>query len=111
AAALNSEPGYANYVLAYVAAFNKDPGKSVRLMSQSYQAGFTPAASALGLILSQGYGVSKNAKQAETFFLRAAAGGHVPAPMLLCRFYMKGDCGIAKMILGSLLFPFMFAYM
>jgi hypothetical protein len=30
--------------------------------------------------------------------------------MLLCRFYMRGDCGNAKRVFGLLLFPFSFLY-
>jgi len=109
-AALSSEPGYANYVLSYAAYFEKNAAKAIDLMCESHKAKFIPAASALGLILGQGYGVSKHPKEAETFFLRAIVSGHIPAPMLLCRFYMRGDCGNAKRIVGLLLFPFSFLY-
>jgi TPR repeat protein len=109
-AALNSEPGYANYVLAYVAAFEKNAPKAIDLMCKSHKAKFIPAASALGLILGQGYGTSKDPKKAETFLLRASFSRHIPAPMLLCRFYLRGDCGLAKWILGLLFFPFAFVY-
>jgi len=109
-AALNAEPGYANFVLAYAAAFEKNAPKAADLMYRSHEAKFIPAASALGLILSQGYGTSKNPKKAEIFFLRAIFARHNPAPMLLCRFYLRGDCGLAKWVLGLLFSPFAFAY-
>jgi TPR repeat protein len=109
-AALNAEPGYASYILAYAASFEKNPPKAAGLMVKSHEARFVPAASALGLILSQGYGTSKNAKKAEIFFLRAIFAWHNPAPMLLCRFYIRGDCGLIKRVLGFLFFPFAFAY-
>jgi hypothetical protein len=109
-AALNSEPGYANYVLAYAAAFERNAAKSIDLMCESHKAKFIPAASALGLILGQGYGTSKHPKEAETFLLRAIFSHHIPAPMLLCRFYLRGDCGIAKWILGLFFYPFAFVY-
>lgn len=109
-AALNSEPGYANYVLAYAAALENNAAKSIDLMCESYKANFLPAASALGLILGQGYGIAKHPKEAETFFLRAIIARHIPAPMLLCRFYLRGDCGTAKWSLGLLCFPFAFLY-
>ncbi|HEY6619997.1 MAG TPA: hypothetical protein VIY68_10655 [Steroidobacteraceae bacterium] len=109
-AALGSEPGYANYVLAYAAGYEKDATASVRLMYESYKAGFMPAASALGLILGQGYGVSKDFSKAESFFLRAIFMGHIPAPMLLCRFYTLGKRGVFKRILGILFFPIVGLY-
>ena len=110
-AALGREPGYANYVLAYAASYEKDSAKSVELMYESYKAHFIPAASAIGLIFGQGYGVSKDPKKAEAFFLRAISLGHIPAPMLLCRFYMQGQRGVVKRILGLFLYPFSFLYM
>lgn len=109
-AALRSEPGYANYILAYVAQFEKNAAKSIDLMVKSYRAGFLPAASALGLICGQGYGGAKDPRKAETFFWRAIRSGHTPAPLLLCRFYARGDCGIAKRFLGALMIPVAFMY-
>src|ERR1700743_121120 len=109
-AALGSEPGYANYVLAYAASYEKDAPTSARLMYSSYKAGFVPAASALGLLLAQGYGAAKDYKKAEGYFLRAVAMKHIPAPMLLCRFYTLGRRGVLKQILGILLFPCAFLY-
>jgi hypothetical protein len=85
-------------------AYEKDATTGVRLMYQSYKAAFIPATSALGLILGQGYGVSKDFKKAEQFFLRALAMGHIPAPMLLCRFYTLGKRGVFKQIVGILFF-------
>lgn len=109
-AALGAEPGYANYVLAYAATYEKDATNSARLMYRAYKAGFVPAASAVGLILGQGYGVAKDFKKAEQCFLHAIAMRHIPAPMLLCRFYTLGRRGALKQILGILLFPFAFLY-
>jgi TPR repeat protein len=109
-AALSGEPGYANYVLAYAATYEKASAASVRYMSLSYQAGFIPAASALGLIFSQGYGTAKDSLKAEQYFLRAIIMGHVPAPMLLCRFYTLGRRGFLKQIVGIMLFPIAFLY-
>ena len=108
--ALRSEPGYASYILSYVAHFEKNGRKAIDLMWQSYRAQFIPAASAIGLIFGQGYGGLKNPKRAENFFWRAIRLGHIPAPMLLCRFYMRGDRGIVKRLLGLLAFPFAFFY-
>lgn len=109
-AALSREPGYANYVLSYVAGFEKRPKDAINRMVDSYKANFIPAASALGLIMAQGYGVTKHPKEAETFFLRAISAGHIPAPMLLCRFYMRGSRGFVKRVLGAVFFPFAFMY-
>ena len=109
-AAVAGEPGYANYVLAYAATYEKASEASVRFMALSYKAGFMPAASALGLILSQGYGVEKDSFKAEQYFLRAIIMGHVPAPMLLCRFYTLGRRGFFKQIAGISLFPTAFLY-
>jgi len=109
-AALSHEPGYANYVLSYVASFERRPNDAVNRMVDSYKAKFIPAASALGLILAQGYGVSKNPKDAETFFWRAISAGHIPAPMLLCRFYVRGSRGVAKRLFGAVLFPLAWLY-
>ena len=109
-AALRSEPGYANYILAYVAQFEKNTAKSIDLMLQSYRARFIPAASALGLICGQGYGVARDPKKAEIFFWRAIRSGHIPAPYLLCRLYIRGDCGVVKRILAILAIPVVIAY-
>jgi hypothetical protein len=108
--ALSREPGYANYVLSYVAAFENDPKKAISLMTASYMARFLPAASALGLILAQGYGVSRHPKEAEIFLLRAIKAGHIPATFILCRFYMQGQRGHGKWILGLSLIPFAWLY-
>jgi TPR repeat protein len=110
-AALRSEPGYANYILAYVAQFEKNVDKSIDLMYLSYRARFIPAASALGLICGQGYGVAKDPKKAEIFFWRAIRAGHVPALYLLCRLCMRGDCGVVKRILAILVSPVVFIYL
>jgi TPR repeat protein len=109
-AALGSEPGYANYILSYVAIYEENAAKAIDLMCESYKAHFIPAASAIGLILGQGYGVSKHPKEAEIFFTRAIFAGHLPAPLLLCRFYLQGQCGLAKQLLGLLLLPFSILY-
>jgi hypothetical protein len=108
--ALSREPGFANYVLSYAAAFENDAKKAINLMTAAYMAHFVPAASALGLILSQGWGVSKHPKEAEIFFLRAVKAGHIPATLLLCRFYMQGKRGEVKRILNVTLFPFAWLY-
>jgi hypothetical protein len=109
-AALSREPGYANYVLSYVAAFEKRPKDAINRMVDSYKSNFIPAASALGLMMAQGYGVAQHPTEAETFFLRAISAGHIPAPLLLCRFYMRGSRGFAKRVLGAVLLPFAFLY-
>jgi TPR repeat protein len=109
-AALSREPGYANYVLSYAAVFEKRPKDAINRMVDSYRSNFIPAASALGLIMGQGYGVTRHPKEAETFFLRAISAGHIPAPLLLCRFYMRGSRGVAKQALGAVLLPFAFLY-
>jgi hypothetical protein len=109
-AAVGREPGYANYVLSYVASFEKRPKDAINRMVDSYKSKFIPAASALGLIMAQGYGVAKHPKEAETFFLRAISAGHIPAPLLLCRFYVRGGRGFAKRVLGAVLLPFAWLY-
>jgi TPR repeat protein len=107
-AALGTEPGYANYILAYAAAAERDAAKSVDLMCRSYRACFIPAASALGLICA--YGSRKYPKKAEFFFWRAIRLGHVPALYLLCRLYMRGDCGLVKRILAIIVIPVVLMY-
>lgn len=109
-AALSREPGYANYVLSYVAYYEKNAKKAIDLMIESYKAKFIPASSALGLILAQGWGVAKQPREAETFFLRAVFAGHIPATLILCHFYMRGNRGFAKRLLGIVLLPFAFLY-
>jgi TPR repeat protein len=109
-AALSGEPGYANYVLSYVAYYEKHTKKAIDCMVESYKARFIPASSALGLIFAQGYGVTKRPKDAETFFLRAIFAGHIPATLMLCLFYMKGDCGLVLRMLGTVLYPAAFLY-
>ena len=109
-AALSREPGYANYVLSYVAYYEQDAKKAINLMGESYMAKFIPASTALALILAQGYGVAKHPKEAEVFFLRAIYAGHSPAALMLCKFYLRGNRGFAKRLLGALLSPFAYLY-
>jgi TPR repeat protein len=109
-AALGREPGYANFILSYVAVSENDAKKAINLMAASYRAKFVPAASALGLIFAAGYGVAKHPKEAETFFLRAIRRGHIPSTLVLCRFYKRGQRGFLKSIVGQLLFPFVWLY-
>lgn len=108
--AVRREPGYANYVLSYVAYYEKDAKKAINLMVESYLAKFIPASSALGLILAQGYGVAKHPREAEIFFLRAVSAGHIPATLMLCHFYLRGNRGFALRLLGAALLPFAFLY-
>jgi TPR repeat protein len=110
-AALSREPGYANYVLSYVAALEKDAKGAINRMVDSYMAKFIPASTALALIHAQGYGIGKHPKEAEIFFLRAIFAGHIPAPYALCRFYMSGNRGFAKQILGAVLTPVGWLYL
>jgi TPR repeat protein len=109
-AALGGEPGYANYVLSYVAYYEKDAKRAINLMVASYMAKFIPASTALALINAQGYGISKHPKEAEIFFLRAISAGHIPAALMLCGFYMRGNRGFAKRLLGAVLYPFAWLY-
>jgi TPR repeat protein len=109
-AALSHEPGYANYVLSYVALYENDAKRAIKRMVDSYMARFIPASTALALINAQGYGVGKHPKEAEIFFLRAISAGHIPAAFMLCRFYMRGNRGFAKRLLGGVLFPFALLY-
>jgi TPR repeat protein len=109
-AALSREPGYANFILSYAAHFENDPKKAIQLMAASYRAQFVPAATALALIFAAGYGVAKHPKEAETFFLRGIKSGHIPPTLLLCRFYRRGERGLAKGIVGHLLFPLAWLY-
>jgi TPR repeat protein len=110
-AALSREPGYANYILSYAAHFENDPKKAIDRMAASYRAHFVPAAGALALIFSAGYGVAKHPKEAETFFLRGIKSGHIPSTVMLCRFYKRGERGFVKMIFGHLLFPLAWLYL
>lgn len=109
-AALSREPGYANFILSYVAYFENDSKKAIDLMAASYRAHFAPAASALALIFAAGYGVAKHPREAETFLLRAIRSGHIPSTVVLCRFYKRGQRGFLKSVLGQLLFPFAWLY-
>jgi TPR repeat protein len=109
-AALSREPGYANYVLSYVAYYEKDAKRAINRMVDSYMAKFIPASTALALINAQGYGVGKHPKEAEIFFLRAISAGHIPAAFMLCGFYLRGNRGFSKRILGAVLFPFSWLY-
>jgi TPR repeat protein len=109
-AALSREPGYANYVLSYVAYYEKDAKRAINLMAASYMAKFVPASTALALINAQGYGVSKHPLEAEIFFRRAIFAGHIPATFMLCRFYVRGERGLAKRLLGAVLLPFAYSY-
>lgn len=110
-AALSREPGYANYILSYAAHLEKHPKEAIERMAASYRAGFIPAASSLALIFAAGYGVAKDPKQAEILFIRGIKNGHIPSMLLLCRFYIRGERGFIKSIIGRLLLPFVWFYM
>jgi TPR repeat protein len=109
-AALSREPGYANYVLSYAASYEKDVKRAIDRMVDSHRAKFIPASTALALINAQGWGIAKRPKEAEIFFLRSISAGHIPAAWMLCLFYMRGNRGFAKRLLGAVLSPFAWLY-
>jgi hypothetical protein len=110
ATAISTEPGYANYILSTAAILEKNARKAIDLMIASSKAHFIPSFSALGLMFSLGYGGKIYPKNAELLFWRAILAGYHPAPMLLCRFYLRGQRGFIKAILGLLFLPLSMIY-
>jgi TPR repeat protein len=110
AAAISTEPGYANYILSNVAILEKQARNAIDLMIASCKARFIPSFSALGLMLALGYGGRIYPKTAELLFWRAIFAGYLPAPMLLCRFYAQGQRGFMKRIIGLLFLPLSMIY-
>jgi len=106
AAAVSTEPGYANYILSITAMLSGGHLQSVKYMIKAVKAGFPPALSAMAQISNQGMGIRRNLKSAEHYFFRAMERGHIPAAYLLCRFYMLGEAGNLKKLLGLVGCPF-----
>ena len=104
--ATSSEPGYSNYVLAFVALEQGDYASSFTHFIASRNAGFLPAFSASAQLFSNRYcSAERDLKLAENLIIRAIRVGHVPAYMLLARFYLNGKRGLLKRFIGLLFFP------
>ena len=104
--ALSGERGYANYVLACIAIKEQQASAGAQYLRESYSAGFVPAATQLASLALQSSSLSAKAKSGSASILRkAAAAGHRPARVFLWSFYLRGQFGFAKRLLGLLLLP------
>jgi hypothetical protein len=99
--AVAGERGHANYLLGWFALSELQMGAAVKYFIDSHKAGFTPAQTAMASLLIAGSGTSKERKQsAVNMFRRAAAAGHIPARLRLIRFYLSGQPGFTKRLVG-----------
>ncbi len=104
--ATSSEPGYSNYILAFVALAEGNHASSFSHLIASRKAGFLPAFSASAQLFSSLYrSAERDLKLAENLFIRAIRVGHIPAYMLLAGFYLKGKRGLPKRFVGLVLYP------
>lgn len=104
--ALTGERGYANYVLGCIAIKERQVSGIAQYLGESHKAGFVPAATLLASIAIGARNASAKTKSgAERMLLKAAAAGHRPAQLALCGFYLRGRFGLAKRLLGLILFP------
>jgi hypothetical protein len=104
--ALQSERGYANYVLGCIALKENQVVNASKYLLESHKAGFVPAATLLASLLFRARDAAPKAIQsAVTMLRRANAAGHRPALMFLCRLYLSGRAGLAHRVLGLLLLP------
>jgi hypothetical protein len=101
-----AEPGFANYILGWIAKERGSITASIDLFHKSMRAGFVPAVTAIADVHSAMSKDSRyDATQTEKLVWLGIKGGHIPALPFLCRFYMKGARGSVKLVMGAVLWP------
>jgi TPR repeat protein len=105
-AALSSEPGFSNFILACIHVAEGQVNSCIKYCGMSAQSGFLPAVSMGAQIFSERYfSAERDLQLAESRLILAVKKGHVPAILFLARFYLRGTRGFRKRLLGALLIP------
>jgi TPR repeat protein len=105
-AAVPTAPGFSRYILGFIALERGDPSSTFTHFIASRKAGFLPAFSASAQLFSNLYRTAeRDLHLSERLFVRAIRAGHVPAYMFLALFYLKGNRGLWKRVLGAALLP------
>jgi TPR repeat protein len=104
--AVAGERGYANYLLGCLELKEKKLGSALPYLEESRTAGFVPATTLMAsLLLRVKNATSESNQNAVTMLRSACAKGHVPAEIMLSRFYLSGRLGAYKRLLGIVLLP------
>jgi TPR repeat protein len=104
--AISSEPGFSNYILGCIAMLEGQWAPTFRHLNLSGKAGFLPALSTSGKLMSQLYcKTDRDLHASESVLLHAMRKGHIPAFLYLAAFYKSGARGFPKRLLGVFLVP------
>jgi hypothetical protein len=102
--ALSGERGYANYLLGCIELKEKRLGSALPYLEESRKAGFVPATTLMAAQLLRVKNAGAESNRNAVIMLRSAiAKGHVPAKILLSRFYVSGRLGSYKRLVGAVL--------
>jgi TPR repeat protein len=104
--AVSGERGYANYLLGCIELKEKRLGNALPYLEESRKAGFIPATTLMASqLLRVKNAATETNRNAVTMLGSAVAKGHVPAKILLSRFYLSGRLGTYKRLVGAALLP------
>jgi hypothetical protein len=104
--AISGERGYANYLLGCIELKEKRVGNALPYLEQSRKAGFVPATTLMAAQVLRVKNAAADTNRNAVIMLRSAvAKGHVPAKILLSRFYLSGRLGSYKRLVGAVLLP------
>lgn len=95
--------GYANYLLGCIALREKKVAESAKYFVDAFKAGFMPAAIQLASLSIRGASAERK-QQAVNLLHKAAAAGDRPALLNLAQFYISGDVGFTRRLVGLALF-------
>jgi len=104
--AIAGERGYANYLLGCVELKLKNIVSALAYLEESRKAGFVPAITLMASLLLRVKSATAESNQNAVTMLRSAiVKGHIPAQIMLSRFYLSGRLGAYKRLCGILLLP------
>jgi hypothetical protein len=104
--AISGERGYANYLLGCIELKEKRLVNALPYLEESRKAGFVPATTLMAAQLLRVKNAAVETNRNAVIMLRSAvAKGHVPAKILLSRFYLSGRLGFYKRLVGAVLLP------
>ena len=84
----------------------KNYPEALRFFYQAAEKQYSPALLWLGLAHTRGYGVPINQEKGIAYLRLAAEAGNFPARRELAVMMIKGQLGVANIVLGLLLFPY-----
>jgi hypothetical protein len=104
--AISGERGYANYLLGCIELQEKRLGSALPYLEESRKAGFVPATTLMAAQVLRAKNTAAETNRNAVIMLRSAISkGHVPAKILLARFYLSGRLGSYKRLVGAVLLP------